>query len=159
MNKLFTLSALVVFALAHVTAQAETTEAAKNFLDVSGLKTAEEHKVWGPGMMQEARKQAQQQQEQQIEVVKEDPLVEEIIKNGDLVVVRGNCESIEFSNRWGERSIRALPEPKNPRDQMDLCLKVGKLNHQTYRDAVKSHLAKHPENEPLFKDYDKDWKD
>ena len=140
MNKLFTLSALVVFALAHVTAQAETTEAAKNFLDVSGLRTAEEHKVWGPGMVQ-PKEQAQGEQ-QSVDM--------------ELVTTRNRCEVIEFNERWGERGIKGIT---NPRDQMDLCLKVGKLNHQMYRDAVKSHLAKHPENEPLFKDYDKDWKD
>ena len=159
MNKLFTLSALVVFALAHVTAQAETTEAAKNFLDVSGLKTAEEHKVWGPGMMQEARKQAQQQQGQNTEAVSDDPEIQKIYAERDDIIVRNRCERFFYSEFWGERSIPEISEPKNPRLQLDVCLKLGELNHQMYRDAVKSHLAKHPENEPLFKDYDKDWKD
>lgn len=159
MNKLFTLSALVVFALAHVTAQAETTEAAKNFLDVSGLKTAEEHKVWGPSMMQEARKQAQPQQEQKSEAVSDDPEIQKIYAEGNDIIVRNRCEVKMYNDSWGEKSIPEISEPKNPRLQLDVCLKLGELNHQVYRDAVKSHLTKHPENEPLFKDYDKDWKD
>lgn len=144
MNKLFTLSALVVFALAHVTAQAETTEAAKNFLDVSGLKTAEEHKVWGAGMVQ-PKEQAQGEQQG---------------VDSDLLITRNNCERFVFNNDWGKYSLHGLTkDPKNPRDQMDLCLKVGEMDHKMYRELLKAYLAEHPEKEPLFKDFDRDWKD